>query len=149
MMNFNSMLCGSASNGIVVTDLPVNVLEAMRDSIDAAIRGQKSQSCSKPSCPAHPSKVYREDPNKDDHIDAIREAIASAERAGYEICLNDTEWVDHNVDIQLYDNNDNNDDEDDDWDEDDEDDEDDDDYDPCDYCERGNCIGCRFENFIP
>lgn len=34
---------GFTSNGIVITDLPIEVLRAMRDSIDAAIRRQEIQ----------------------------------------------------------------------------------------------------------
>lgn len=143
-MNSNSMLCGSASNGIVVTDLPVNVLVAMRDSIDAAIKEQKHQ-----SCVARPSKVYHEEPTKDDYIDAIREAIAAAHRAGYDVCIGD-ELTDEYADISLEDDDwDEDEDDEDDWDDDDPYDDTDDegyDYDPCQVCHRKYCEGCRLHD---
>ena len=144
-MNSNSMLCGSASNGIVVTDLPVNVLMAMRDSIDATIREKVHQPSAYQPCRNCPK-------TEEDYIKAIHDAIAAAEDAGYDVYINCMPYEDAN-DIELYehdedeDDEDEDEDEDEDWDDDedpyDDTDEDSYDYDPCQVCHRKYCEGCR------
>ena len=135
-INTNSMKCGASSYGIVVTDLPTPVLVAMRDSINDTIN-------QRPDCKANQQAAHRE-LSKDDYIQQIRDAISAAENAGYEICINDAEWVDRYCDIELYDP-DEDEDEDEDWDDDwdDEDEDEDEEYDPCDDCPRTTCRGCR------
>lgn len=128
-------LSGKVPAGIVVTDLPINVLTAMRDAIDDAIQQQ-----------APGKKVYREGPYKDDYIAQIREALAAAHRAGYDVYIGD-ELTDEYADIYLEDSDDDED-EDEDWDNEDEyEDEDEDEYDPCEDCQRRYCSGCRFEDY--
>ena len=124
-------LSGKVPAGIVVTDLPVNVLTAMRDAIDDAIQQQTPN-----------KKVYREGPYKDDYITQIREALAAASRAGYDVYIGD-ELTDEYADICLEDS----DDEDEDWYDEDEDEDENDEYDPCEDCQRRYCSGCRFEDY--
>ena len=117
---------GKVPTGIVVTDLPTPVLVAMRDAIDDAIQQQT------PS-----KKVYREGPYKDDYIAQIREALAAAHRAGYDVYIGD-ELTDEYADIYLEDSDDG---------EDEDKDEGEDEYNPCEDCQRRYCSGCRFEDY--
>ena len=133
----NSMKCGSSTYGIVVTDLPTPVLVAMRDSINNTIN-------QRPNCEVNRQTAHKE-LSKDDYIQQIRDAIGAAEDAGYEICINDAEWVNRYCDIDLYDPDEDEDEDEDDWDDDwdDEDEDEDEEYDPCDDCSRSTCRGCR------
>ena len=85
--------CGISNNGMVLTDMPIEMLKAMRDSIDEAI------------------KQYQ-DNEKDKYITDIQAAIDAARDAGYEVYINDIECNDES-DIDLLYNED--DDEDEDW----------------------------------
>ena len=85
--------CGISDNGMVLTDMPIEMLVAMRDSIDEAI------------------KQYQ-DNEKDKYITDIQAAIDAARDAGYEVYINDVECNDES-DIDLLYNED--DDEDEDW----------------------------------
>ena len=90
----NNIKCGISCNGMVLTDMPIDVLKAMRDSIDDAIRKY-------------------EDSQKDKYITDIQAAIDAARDAGYEVYINGDE-CDDEADIDLY-NEDDDDDEDEDW----------------------------------
>lgn len=81
---------GISDNGMVLTDMPIEMLVAMRDSIDEAIR------------------QYREN-EKDKYITDIQSAIDAARDAGYEVYINGDE-CDDDADIALH-----NEDEDEDW----------------------------------
>ena len=134
-MNMNSNIkCGTSINGgMILTDMPIEMLKAMRDSIDDAIRKYQEQ-------------------EKDKYATDIQAAIDAARDAGYDVYINRMPYEDAD-DIELYEHDDD-DDDDDDWDEDDEDDEDDwddededdddwydDEDDPCYGC-RENCSHC-------
>ena len=120
-MNMNSNIkCGTSINGgMVLTDMPIEMLKAMRDSIDDAIRKYQEQ-------------------EKDKYATDIQAAIDAARDAGYDVYINRMPYEDAD-DIELYEHDD--DDDDDDWDEDDwdDDDEDEDDWDEDD----DSCYGCR------
>lgn len=124
-MNMNSNIkCGTSINGgMVLTDMPIEVLKAMRDSIDDAIRNYQKQ-------------------EKDKYITDIVAAIDAARDAGYDVFINNRAWEDYES-IELYENDDDDEDEDDDWDDDD-DDYDDDDDDDDDYCYgcHDDCLHC-------
>jgi len=122
-MNSN-IKCGTSINGgMVLTDMPIEALKAMRDSIDDAIRNYQEQ-------------------EKDKYITDIVAAIDAARDAGYDVFINDRAWEDYES-IELYENDDDDEDEDDDWDDDDDDDYDDDDDDD-NYCYgcRDDCLHC-------
>lgn len=116
-MNMNSNIkCGTSINGgVVLTDMPIEMLKAMRDSIDDAIQQYQEQ-------------------EKDKYATDIQVAIDAARDAGYNVCINGMPYEDAD-DIELYES----DDDDDDWDEDEDEDEDDDWYDD----EDDPCYGCR------
>lgn len=124
-MNMNSNIkCSTSINGgMVLTDMPIEALKAMRDSIDDAIRNYQEQ-------------------EKDKYITDIVAAIDAARDAGYDVFINNRAWEDYES-IELYENDDDDEDEDDDWgDEDnDYDDDDDDDDDYCYGC-RDDCLHC-------
>ena len=128
-MNMNSNIkCGTSINGgVVLTDMPIEALKAMRDSIDDAIRKYQEQ-------------------EKDKYATDIQAAIDAARDAGYDVYINRMPYEDAD-DIELYEHDDDNDDDDDDddWDNDDwrDCDDDDDDDDPCDGCED-NCAYCHY-----
>lgn len=124
-MNMNSNIkCGTSINGgMVLTDMPIEALKAMRDSIDDAIQQYQEQ-------------------EKDKYITDIVAAIDAARDAGYDVFINCMPYEDAD-DIELYESDD---DDDDDWDDEDEDDDDDwddgdDDYDDDD--DEDYCYGCR------
>lgn len=81
----NNIKCGISDNGMVLTDMPIEMLVAMRDSIDEAIR------------------QYHED-EKDKYITDIQAAIDAARDAGYDVFINDRAWEDYES-IELYENN--------------------------------------------
>ena len=124
-MNMNSNIkCGTSINGgMVLTDMPIEMLKAMRDSIDDAIRKYQEQ-------------------KKDKYATDIQVAIDAARDAGYDVYINRMPYEDAD-DIELYEHNDDADDDDDDWDDDDWDDEDEDDDDWDDDEDDDPCYGCR------
>ena len=83
--------CGISDNGMVLTDMPIEMLKAMRDSIDEAIH------------------KYEEN-QKDKYITDIQAAIDAARDAGYEVFINEGICRDE-TNIELY----NDEDEDEDW----------------------------------
>ena len=115
-MNMNSNIkCGTSINGgMVLTDMPIEALKAMRDSIDDAIRQYQEQ-------------------EKDKYITDIVAAIDAARDAGYNICINGMPYEDAD-DIELYENDEDEDDDEDDW--------DDNEAFPCYHCERPSCANC-------
>lgn len=121
-MNMNSNIkCGTSINGgMVLTDMPIEMLKAMRDSIDDAIRQYQEQ-------------------EKDKYATDIQVAIDAARDAGYDVYINRLPYEDED-DIELYEHDG---DEDDDWDEDEDDDDDDDDL--CYGC-REDCTHCPHTN---
>lgn len=126
-MNMNSNIkCGTSINGgMVLTDMPIEALKAMRDSIDDAIQQYQKQ-------------------EKDKYATDILAAIDAARDAGYDVYINRLPYEDED-DIELYEHDDDDEDEDDDdWDNDDwrECDDDDEDDDPCYGC-REDCLHCR------
>lgn len=125
-MNMNSNIkCSTSINGgMVLTDMPIEMLKAMRDSIDDAIRNYQEQ-------------------EKDKYITDIVAAIDAARDAGYDVFINNRAWEDYES-IELYENDDDDEDEDDDWDDEDDDYDDDDDDDDDDYCYecRDDCSYC-------
>ena len=124
-MNMNSNIkCGTSINGgMVLTNMPIEALKAMRDSIDDAIRKYQEQ-------------------EKDKYATDILAAIDAARDAGYDVYINRLPYEDED-DIELYEHDD--DDDDDDWDNEDEDEDDDDwndeDDNPCYGC-RADCLHC-------
>ena len=117
-MNMNSNIkCGTSINGgMVLTDMPIEALKAMRDSIDDAIHKYQEQ-------------------EKDKYATDIQAAIDAARDAGYDVYINRLSYEDADG-IELYELDG---DEDDDWDEDEDDDDDDDDL--CYGC-REDCTHC-------
>lgn len=88
--------CGISYNGMVLTDMPIDALKAMRNSIDDAIRKYQER-------------------EKDKYITDIQAAIDAARDAGYEVYINGDE-CDDEADIDLYNEDDDEDeDEDEDW----------------------------------
>lgn len=137
-MNMNSNIKrGTSINGMVLTDMPIEVLKAMRDSINDAIRKYQEQ-------------------EKDKYATDIQAAIDAARDAGYDVFINDRAWEDYES-IELYESDEDEDEDDDDWDNDDwrecdDDDEDlyeeidedeDEDDDPCYGC-RDDCLHCPY-----
>lgn len=124
-MNMNSNIkCGTSINGgMVLTDMPIEALKAMRNSIDDAIRKYQER-------------------EKDKYITDIQDAIDAARDAGYTVFINE-ELCEDEANIHLYTEDDEEDDEDEDdndWDNDDWRECDDDD-DPCYGC-REDCLHC-------
>lgn len=103
-MNMNSNIkCGTSINGgMVLTDMPIEMLKAMRDSIDDAIRKYQEQ-------------------EKDKYATDIQAAIDAARDAGYDVYINSLLYENAD-DIELYEHDDDDDDDDDDWDDDKDDD---------------------------
>lgn len=93
----NSIKCGISGNGMVLTDMPIEVLKALRDSVADAIR------------------KYQEN-EKDKYITDIQAAIDAARDAGYEVYINGEECEDE-ADVELYDEDEDEEDEDEDEDE--------------------------------
>lgn len=126
-MNMNSNIkCGTSINGgMVLTDMPIEALKAMRDSIDDAIRQYQKQ-------------------EKDKYATDIQAAIDAARDAGYDVFINMMPYEDAD-DIELYEHDDDEDDARDNEDEDEDDDDwDDDDWRECDYDDEDDpCYGCR------
>ncbi len=127
-MNMNSNIkCGTSINGgMVLTDMPIEALKAMRDSIDDAIRNYQKQ-------------------EKDKYVTDIQAAIDAARDAGYEVYINE-EICEDDADICLDPiDEDYWDEDDEDWDDEDDydDDDDDEDDDPCYGC-RENCLHCSY-----
>lgn len=133
-MNMNSNIkCGTSINGgMVLTDMPIEMLKAMRDSINDAIH-------------------KHEENQKDKYITDIQVAIDAARDAGYEVYINE-EICEDDADICLDPVDENENEDDDDWDDEDEDEDnwDDDDWRDCDYDDDDDddedddpCYGCR------
>ena len=138
-MNMNSNIkCGTSINGgMVLTDMPIKALVALRDAVDDAIRNSRKA-------------------DSDRLLTDIISAIDAANDEGYMVNINghplnpDHLTVDYDEDEDYWDDED----EDDDWDDDDDDDydyydDDDDDNDddeqsPCYFCWRKDCSGCRW-----
>lgn len=121
----NNIKYGTSINGgMVLTDMPIDMLKAMRDSINDAIRKY-------------------EESQKDKYITDIQAAIDAARDAGYEVYINE-EICEDDADICLYpvddDDDDNNDWDNENW-RDCDDDDDDEDDDPCYGC-REDCLHC-------
>lgn len=131
-MNMNSNIkCGTSNNGgMVLTDMPIEMLKAMRDSIDDAIRKyEKNQ--------------------KDKYITDIQVAIDAARDAGYEVYINEEICEDDSdicldpIDEDYWDEDDEDWDDEDDYDDDDDDDDwDDEEAFPCYHCEYPSCANC-------
>jgi len=130
-MNMNSNIkCGTSINGgVVLTDMPIKTLVALRDAVDDAIRNSRKA-------------------DSDRLLTDIISAIDAANDEGYMVNLNgcplnpDLLTVDYDEDEDYWDDDE---DEDDDWDDEDDDDDDyDDDYDDDDYCYgcRDDCLHC-------
>ena len=125
-MNMNSNIkCGTSINGgVVLTDMPIKTLVALRDAVDDAIRNSRKN-------------------DSDRLLTDIISSIDAANDEGYMVNLNgkpicpDLLTVDYDEDDDYWDDDD--DDDDDDENEDDEDDEDN----PCDGCED-NCAYCHY-----
>lgn len=114
IMNSN-IKCGTSINGgMVLTDMPIEALKAMRDSIDDAIRQYQKQ-------------------EKDKYATDIQAAIDAARDAGYDVYINMMPYENAD-DIELYES---------DEDEDNDDLDDDEDDDPCDDCED-DCSYCPY-----
>ena len=129
-MNMNSNIkCGTSINGgVVLTDMPIKALVALRDAVDDAIRNSRKD-------------------DSDRLLTDIISAIDAANDEGYMVNLNgkpicpDLLTVDYDEDNDYWDDEDWDEDEDD-LDDDDWDDEDEDD-DPCDGCED-DCSYCPY-----
>ena len=127
-MNMNSNIkCGTSINGgMVLTDMPIKTLVALRDAVDDAIRNSRKT-------------------DSDRLLTDIISAIDAANDEGYMVNLNgkpicpDLLTVDYDEDEDYWDD----DEDEDDWDDDD-DDYDDDDDDDDDYCYgcRDDCLHC-------
>ena len=119
-MNMNSNIkCGTYINGgMVLTDMPIKTLVALREAVDDVIRNSRKD-------------------DSDRLLTDIISAIDAANDEGYIVNLNgkpicpDLLTVDYDEDNDYWDDED----EDDDWDDDDEDD------DPCYGC-REDCLHC-------
>lgn len=126
-MNMNSNIkCGTSINGgMVLTDMPIKTLVALRDAVDDAIRNSRKA-------------------DSDRLLTDIISAIDAANDEGYMVNLNgkpicpDLLTVDYDEDEDYWDDDE---DEDDDWDDDDNYDDDDDDDDYCYGC-RDDCLHC-------
>lgn len=125
-MNMNSNIkCGTSINGgVVLTDMPIKALVALRDAVDDAIRNSRKA-------------------DSDRLLTDIISAIDAANDEGYIVNLNgkplcpDLLTVDYDEDEDYWDDED----EDEDWDDDDDDYDDDDDDDYCYGC-RDDCLHC-------
>ena len=128
----NNIKCGTSINGgVVLTDMPIKALVALRDAVDDAIRNSRKN-------------------DSDRLLTDIISAIDAANDEGYMVNLNgkpicpDLLTVDYDEDADYWDDDD---DDDDDWDDEDEDDDwnDDDDDDEDDWYddEDDSCYGCR------
>lgn len=123
-MNMNSNIkCGiSINGGVVLTDMPIKTLVALRDAVDDAIRNSRKA-------------------DSDRLLTDIISAIDAANDEGYMVNINgyplnpDHLTVDYDEDEDYWDDEDE---DEDDWDDDD-DDDDDDDY--CYGC-RDDCLHC-------
>lgn len=133
-MNMNSNIkCGTSINGgVVLTDMPIKALVALRDAVDDAIRSSRKD-------------------DSDRLLTDIISAIDAANDEGYMVNINgsplnpDHLTVDYDEDEDYWDDEDEDEDEDYDWDDDDDDDNDyDDDDDDDDYCYgcRDDCLHC-------
>lgn len=140
-MNMNSNIkCGTSINGgVVLTDMPIKALVALRDAVNDAIRNSRKD-------------------DSDRLLTDIISAIDAANDEGYMVNLNgkpicpDLLTVDYDEDNDYWDDDDEDEDEDEnDWDDDDwrecDDDDDDDDWDnneafPCYHCEYPSCANC-------
>ena len=89
-MNSNIKYGTSINGGMVLTDMPIDALKAMRDSIDDAI------------------KQYQEQ-EKDKYATDIQAAIDAACDAGYEVYINGSLYENEN-DIELCEHDDDDDD---------------------------------------
>ena len=98
-MNMNSNIkCGTSINGgVVLTDMSIETLTALRDAVDDAIQ-----------------KYWEEE--KDKYITDIQSAIDAARDAGYDVFINQ-ELCENETNIEMYPRDIN-----DDWDDEDEDD---------------------------
>lgn len=130
-MNMNSNIkCGTSINGgVVLTDMPIEALIALRDAVDDAIRNSRKN-------------------DSDRLLTDIISAIDAANDEGYIVNLNGKPLCPDFLSVNYDDNEDywdEDEDEDDDWD-DDEDDEDEDWNDveafPCYHCEYPSCANC-------
>lgn len=117
----NNIKCGTSINGgVVLTDMPIKTLVALRDAVDDAIRNSRKA-------------------DSDRLLTDIISAIDAANDEGYMVNLNgkpicpDFLTVDYDEDNDYWDDEDENED---DWNDDDEDD-------PCDGCED-NCAYCHY-----
>ena len=129
----NNIKCGTSINGgMVLTDMPIKALVALRDAVDDAIRNSRKD-------------------DSDRLLTDIISAIDAANDEGYMVNINgkplnpDRLSVDYDEDEDYWDDDE---DEDDDWDDDDWrecdddwDDDDDEDDDPCYGC-RDDCLHC-------
>ena len=139
-MNMNSNIkCGTSINGgVVLTDMPIKALVALRDAVDDAIRNSRKD-------------------DSDRLLTDIISAIDAANDEGYMVNLNGVPLnpnhlsVDYDEDEDYWD--DDEDEDEDDWDDDDwrecddDDDDEDDDWDddeafPCYHCEYPSCANC-------
>ena len=77
----NTIKCGISYNGVVLTDMPIDQLKAMRDAIDNAISEYQAIEIDKLSTD-------------------IRAAIDAARDAGYDVFVDD-HWIDDDYDIML------------------------------------------------
>ena len=133
----NNIKYGSSNNGdLILTDMPIDALIALRDAVDDAIRNSRKD-------------------DSDRLLTDIISAIDAANDEGYMVNLNgkpicpDLLTVDYDEDEDYWDDEDE--DEDDDWDwrecDDDDDEDSSDDWDeqtPCYFCWRDDCSGCRW-----
>jgi hypothetical protein len=138
-MNSNIKYGTSINGGVVLTDMPIKALVALRDAVDDAIRNSRKN-------------------DSDRLLTDIISAIDAANDEGYMVNLNgvplnpDHLSVDYDEDEDYWDDDEDEDDEDnwddDDWREcDDDEDDEDDDWDedeafPCYHCEYPSCANC-------
>jgi len=131
-MNSNIKYGASINGGMVLTDMPIKALVALRDAVNDAIRNSRKA-------------------DSDRLLTDIISTIDAANEEGYMVNLNgkpicpDLLTVDYDEDEDYWDDDDEDDEDDDDWDDDDDDDWDnDDDDDDEDYCYgcRDDCLHC-------
>lgn len=128
----NNIKCGTSINGgMVLTDMPIKALVALRDAVDDAIRNSRKD-------------------DSDRLLTDIISAIDAANDEGYMVNINgrplnpDHLSVDYDEDEDYWDDDEDKNEDDDDW---DDDDEDEDDWDnneafPCYNCEYPSCANC-------
>lgn len=130
-MNSNIKYGTSINGGVVLTDMPIKALVALRDAVDDAIRNSRKG-------------------DSDRLLTDIISAIDAANDEGYMVNINgkplnpDNLSVDYDEDEDYWDDDDDDDWDDDDWrdcDDDWDDDDDDEDDDPCYGC-REDCLHC-------